>query len=63
VELDDALFDDFAEMTSLAGVNEDFPRRRHARECSSFGAGFPMHQVQEKDGVEFPDEDARDDDE
>jgi len=57
VELDDALFDDFAEMTSLAGVNEDFPRRRHARECSSFGAGFPMHRVQEKDGVESRDDD------
>src|ERR1700746_2337302 len=24
VELDDALLDDFAEMTSLAGINEDF---------------------------------------
>src|SRR6202140_2209121 len=41
VQLDDALLDDFAEMTSLAGINEDFPGRRHARECSSFGAGFP----------------------
>src|SRR6266481_7216616 len=63
VELDDALLDDLAEMTSLAGINEDFPRRRHARECSSFGAGFPTHRVPDKDGVEFPDEDARDDDE
>jgi hypothetical protein len=44
VQLDDALFDDFAEMTSLAGINEDFPRLLHARECSSFGAGFPMHR-------------------
>jgi len=43
VELDDALFDDFAEMTSLAGINDDFPRLRHTRECSSFGAGFPRH--------------------
>src|SRR5882762_5875996 len=43
VELDDALFDDFTEMTSLAGINEDFPRLLHARECSSFGAGFPTH--------------------
>jgi hypothetical protein len=44
VQLDDALFDDFAEMTSLAGINEDFPRRRHARECSSLEAGFPTHR-------------------
>ena len=63
VQLDDTLRDNFAEMTSLAGINEDFPRRRHARECSSFGAGFPTHRVPGKDGVEFPDEDARDDDE
>src|ERR1700682_5418460 len=55
VQLDDALFDDFAEMTSLAGINEDFPRRRHARECSSFGAGFPTRRVPGKDGVEFRD--------
>src|SRR6266478_8740405 len=67
VEFDDALLDDFAEMTSLAGINEDFPRRRHARECSSFGAGFPTHRVPDrvpdKDGVESRDDDARDDDE
>jgi hypothetical protein len=44
VQLDDALLDDFAEMTSLAGINEDFPRRRHARECSSLEAGFPTHR-------------------
>jgi len=43
VELDDALFDDFAEMTSLAGINDDFARLRHARECISLGAGFPRH--------------------
>jgi hypothetical protein len=30
VEFDDALFDDFAEMASLAGINDDFPSRRHA---------------------------------
>src|SRR6267378_6464886 len=54
VELDDALFDDFAEMTSLAGINDDLPRLLHARECSSFGAGFPTHGG----GVEFRDEDA-----
>src|SRR5216683_880284 len=58
-QLDDALFDDFAEMTSLAGINEDFPRRRHARECSSFGAWFPTDRVPDRvpdeDGVEFRD--------
>lgn len=43
VELDDALFDDFAEMTSLARINDDFARRRHSGECSSFGAVFPRH--------------------
>ena len=43
VELDDALFDDFAEMTPLAGINDDFARLRHARQCSSLGAGFPTH--------------------
>jgi hypothetical protein len=43
VELDDALFDDLAEMTSLAGINDDFPRLHHARECSSLSAGFPTH--------------------
>ncbi len=59
VQLDDALFDDFAEMTSLAGINEDFPRRRHARECSSFGARFPTHRVPGKDGVESRDDDER----
>src|SRR3984893_12609210 len=48
VQLDDALLDDFAEMTSLAGINEDFPRRRHARECSSLGAGFPTHRVPDR---------------
>lgn len=31
VELDDALFDNLAEMTSLAGVNNDFPGLHHAR--------------------------------
>jgi hypothetical protein len=45
VEFDDALFDDFAEMTSLAGINDDFPRLRHARECISLGAVFPRHGV------------------
>src|SRR6202163_2961659 len=63
VQLDDALLDDFAEMTSLAGINEDFPRRRHARECSSFGAGFPTRgvpdRVPDEDGVESRDDDER----
>jgi hypothetical protein len=48
VELDEALFDDFAEMTSLAGINDDFPRLRHARQCSSFGAGFQHTECQTK---------------
>lgn len=43
VQLDQALFDDFAEMTSLAGINDDFTRLRHSRECSSLPAGFPRH--------------------
>jgi hypothetical protein len=54
VQLDQALFDDFAEMTSLAGINDDFPGWSHARECSSFGAVFPRRRwwknwVAEKD--------------
>ncbi|MGB6387366.1 MAG: hypothetical protein WBD25_16770 [Terriglobales bacterium] len=43
VELDEALLDDFAEMTSFARINDDFTSLRHAWECSSFGAGFPSH--------------------
>jgi len=43
LELDEALLDDLAEMTSLAGINDNFPRLRHSKECSSFGAGFPRH--------------------
>jgi hypothetical protein len=43
VQFDDALLDDFAEMASLAGINHDFAKLRHARECSSFGAVFPRH--------------------
>jgi hypothetical protein len=43
LEFDEALFDDFAEMASLAGINDDFARFRHARQCSSFGAAFPKH--------------------
>jgi hypothetical protein len=44
VELDDALFDDFAEMTSLAGINDDFARLLHSKESSSLSAGFPRHE-------------------
>jgi hypothetical protein len=50
VELDDALFDDFAEMTSLAGINDDFARLRHSKECSSLSAEFPRHERALKDG-------------
>jgi hypothetical protein len=45
LELDETLFDDFAEMTSLAGINYDFPRQRHAKECSSAGARFPRPET------------------
>jgi hypothetical protein len=44
LELDDTLFDDFAEMTSLAGINDDLARLHHARQCSSLSAGFPRHE-------------------
>jgi hypothetical protein len=50
VQLDDALFDDFAEMTSPAGINDDFARLRHSKECSSLSAGFPRHERASKDG-------------
>jgi hypothetical protein len=43
VQLDDALFHDFAEMTSLAGIDYDFVRRRHARESIRRGSDFPRH--------------------
>ena len=39
VEFDEALLDDFAEMASLPGIDDNFPSLRHAGECSSFGAG------------------------
>jgi hypothetical protein len=45
LQFDEALFNDFAEMTSLAGINDDFPRLRHAKQCSSAGAGFPRHEM------------------
>jgi hypothetical protein len=41
VQLDKALLDDFAEMASLARINNNFPALRHARECSSQATGFP----------------------
>jgi hypothetical protein len=41
VELDEALLDDFAQMAPLAGIDNDFPRPRHARQCNSFAARFP----------------------
>src|ERR1700686_2487801 len=37
VQLDDALLDDFAEMTSLARIDDNFPRLRHARQFIRFG--------------------------
>jgi len=43
VQLDEALLDDFAEMTSLAGINDDFARGGHSRQFTSFGGGFPRH--------------------
>jgi hypothetical protein len=52
VELNQALLDDFAEMTSLAGIDHDFPRLRHARECSSLGARSPTPECQAETGVE-----------
>jgi hypothetical protein len=39
VEFDEALLDDLAEMASLPGIDDNFPRLRHAGECSSSGAG------------------------
>src|ERR1017187_3377347 len=50
VQLVEALLDDFAEMTSLAGVNDDFTQLRHSKECSSFDAGSPRCGMPDKDG-------------
>jgi hypothetical protein len=55
VQLVEALLDDFAEMTSLAGINDDFTRLRHSKECSSFEAESAKmrnarHGMPEKDG-------------
>jgi hypothetical protein len=44
MQFGEALFDDFAEMTSLAGIKDNFPWLRHARECSSFAAWFPRRR-------------------
>jgi hypothetical protein len=41
VELNETLFDDLAEMTSLARINDDLSSLRHGWECSSFVAVFP----------------------
>jgi hypothetical protein len=43
VQLVEALLDDFAEMTSLARINDDFPRLRHLRKFTSLRGGFPRH--------------------
>lgn len=50
VQLDEAFLDDFAEMTSLAGVNDNFPWLCHPKECSSLVAGFPRSGEPDKDG-------------
>jgi hypothetical protein len=77
LEFDEALLDDFAEMTSLAGINDDFPKLRHAKECSSVGARFQGRKCQSlrqksgaarrlrnhKDSVESADDEGRNDDE
>jgi hypothetical protein len=41
VQFEQAFLDDFAEVTSLAGINDDLAGRRHARQCSSFVLAFP----------------------
>jgi len=40
VQLVEALLDDFAEMTSLAGINHDFARLRHSRSLPVPVGGF-----------------------
>ena len=40
LEFDEALLDDFAEMTSLAGINHDFARLRHSRSLPVPVGGF-----------------------
>jgi hypothetical protein len=49
LQLDEALLNDFAEMTSLAGINEDFARLRHWSEFTSLGGAF-----QDTDGRRIP---------
>ena len=44
LEFDEALLDDFAEMTSPARIQDDFAGLQHATECSSIGARFPRHE-------------------
>jgi hypothetical protein len=41
MQLDQTLLDDFAEMTSLPGINDDLAGPRHARQCNSFEQAFP----------------------
>ena len=43
LEFGEALLDDFAEMTSLARIEDDFAWCRHARKCNSYYARFPRH--------------------
>jgi hypothetical protein len=50
VELDETLFDDLAEMTSLARINNDLSSLRHGWECSSFFAVFPRQAPAPKQG-------------
>lgn len=40
LEFDEALLDDFAEMTALAGIDDDLPSRIHRREFSSLRPSY-----------------------
>jgi hypothetical protein len=46
VELDDALFDYLAEMTSLAGIDNNFPRLRHAGSVAVLVEAFQPAECQ-----------------
>jgi len=48
LEFHQALFDDFAEMATLARVNQDLAGVRHGRECSRFGAIFNRAKCKEE---------------
>jgi hypothetical protein len=41
VQFHQALLDDFAEVTSFAGIDNDLAGRRHARQCSSSWQAYP----------------------